>query len=386
MASARPVSWVEVDLAAIRHNIHQVQLATQGLPLMAIIKANAYGHGLVPVATAAITAGAVSLGVVSVEEALALRTAKVSAPVLVMNYVGTFLAKDLVRQAIVQDVHFAVFDLETAHYLNSLAGQLHKKVSLHIKVDTGTSRLGIAPSVVLDFITQIVELENLTVEGIFTHFARAEEDPRENTDQQLAVFASTISTLSAQGFNIPMVHAACSAAMLRGFSQSPLTLGRLGLSMYGLWPSEETMRDAAVGIQLKPALSWYTTVLQARPVARGTAIGYGATYRMPRDGVIATIATGYADGLNRHLSNKGAVVINGNRAPIRGRICMNLAMVEITDIAGVGPGTRVALLGGDSKAPISCEEFAAWCGTINYDVPTHINWSIPRYYKNAYAA
>lgn len=386
MGAARPVSWVEVDLAAIRHNIHQVQLATQGLPLMAIVKANAYGHGLVAVAAAAVDAGVAALGVVSIEEALALRAGGIALPILVMNHVGTFLAKDLVREAIAHDISFAVFDLATAHFLDRLAGEQDKKVQVHLKIDTGTARLGIVPDTAVEFATKLATLPHLALVGIFTHFARAEEDPRTHTETQLALFSTTVEALRHQGFAITHVHASCSAALLRGFAHRPLTLGRLGLAMYGLWPSEETTRDVAAPIQLKSALSWYSTVLQVKSMEKGAAIGYGATYRMPQAGRIATIATGYADGFDRHLSNSGAVVINGQRAPIRGRICMNLAMVEVTQIPAVAAGTTVALLGGDSAARITSEEFAAWCGTINYDVPTHINWSIPRYYKNAHAA
>lgn len=380
MRSTKPLTWLTIDGAAIRHNVRTFKRRTHGLGLYAVVKANAYGHGLLPVAKTALAAGCERLAVVSVEEALALRAGGVRAPILVLSYVGTFVAKDQLREAIKSDIAFAIFDLETAHLMNRLGGECKKRVAVHMKIDTGTTRLGVLPSVALDFAQQLKSLTHLMLEGCFTHFAQAEEDNLAPTEAQLKRFAAATGTLERAGFSIPQLHAACSAALLR-VSLGDLNWGRLGLSLYGLVPSP-AMQKALGKERLKPALSWYTTVIQVKGVAKGTGIGYGAHYRMPQDGAIATLAMGYADGMPRAHSNRGAVLVNGQRAPIRGNICMNLTMVDVSKIRNVRAGATVTVIGRDGKQEITCDEFAADCDTINYEVPTRINWTLPRLYKH----
>lgn len=376
-----PITWVEVNLSAIRHNIREIKRHTKGLPLMPVVKANAYGHGLVPVARACEDTGAEYLAVVSCEEGLALRKAKIALPILVLSYVGLFLPKDLVVEAIEKDIEFALFDLETAHFLSNMARRTKKKARVHIKVDTGTTRVGVYPKDFFAFYDQVKKLSGLKIAAVFTHFARAEETSSAPTEKQAKLLVAIQKELTRRNERSLIFHAACSAALMT-HPKSFFNMGRLGISLYGLWPSEEVEKKMSSKIKLKPALAWKTKVIQVKNVKKGTEIGYGGTYIAPHDIIIAVIAVGYADGYDRALSGKGKVIINGKLAPVRGRVCMNITMVEVTGIPNVHQGTKVTLIGQDGSQKISANNLADTEKTINYEVVTQINWKLPRFYKN----
>lgn len=377
---SQPVTWVEVDLSAIRHNIREVKRITKGLPLMPVIKANAYGHGLVPVAKACENIGVEYLAVVSCEEALELRRAGITLPILVLAYVGVFLPKHLVVDAIKQNVEFAVFDIETAHFLSSMATRVKKKVRIHMKVDTGTTRMGMYPREFIGMYEKIQALKNVQVVGVFTHFAQAEETLVAPTTKQVNSLRKIQKELTKKEKSKILFHAACSAALMK-HKNAFFDMGRLGISLYGLWPDPAVLAAMKGQVALKPALMWKTKVIQVKRVKKGTKVGYGGTYTAPRDIIIAVIAVGYADGFDRKLSNKGTVLVNGQKAPIRGRICMNVSMVEVTGIERVHPGTKVTLIGSDGGNVVSADDMAKICGTINYETVTRINWALPRFYK-----
>jgi alanine racemase len=371
---------VEVDLSAIKHNIREIKRHTKGLALMPVVKANAYGHGLVPVAKACEEVGVEYIGVVACEEALALRKAGIKTPLLVLSYVGVFLAKDTVLDAIRNNIDLTVFDLETAHFISNMARRLKKKAKIHMKIDTGTTRLGVYPKEFFDLFEKIQKLPGIQIAGVFTHFARAEETDPQPTRKQSQTLKKIKNELVARKTKNILFHAACSAALMT-HPESFFSLGRLGISLYGLWPSWEIEKKMSKIIHLKPALSWRSKVIQVKRVKKGTEIGYGATYRAPRDMMLAVIACGYADGFDRSLSNKAWVLINGKKAPVRGRVCMNIIMVEVTNIKNVHPGSKVTLVGRDGKEEISATSLARIEKTINYEVVTQINWTIPRFYK-----
>ncbi len=375
------VTWVEVDLSAIAHNIREIKRQTKGLPLMPVVKANAYGHGMVPVARACEKARVEYLGVISCEEALKLRRAKIQLPILVLSYVGLFLSKDLVVSCIEKNIEFSLFDLETAHFLSSMARRVKKKARIHIKVDTGTNRLGISPKNFFAFYDAVKKLPNVEIVGVFTHFAKAEEEDAKPTMRQTSSLAAIQKQLAKKEKKLPIFHAACSAALLSN-PKTFFSMGRLGISLYGLWPDASLQKKFSDKIFLKPALSWKSKVIQVKKVKKGGQIGYGGTYTAPRDIMIAVVACGYADGYDRGISNRGYVLIHGKKAPIRGRICMNIMMVEVTDIPKVHQGSKVTLIGVDGNQAITATQLGSFAKTINYEIVTRINWNLPRFYKN----
>lgn len=373
-----PVTWVEVDTNAIRHNIREIKRQTKGLPLMPIVKANAYGHGMVPVAKICEAMNVEYLGVISCKEAFELRQQGIKLPIAVLSYVGTFLPKDDVVRAIKLKIEFSLFDIETAHFLSNMARRAKVKVRVHLKVDTGTNRLGVPAKDFLAFFRQAQKLPYLEIVGIMTHFARAEETDTRPTMRQAGILQKLQREISKIHKKDIRFHAACSAVLL-SHNKIRFDLGRLGLALYGLWPST-SVEKRTKDVYLKPALAWKTKVIQVKNVKKGGAIGYGGTYIAPRDIIIAVLSLGYADGYDRKISNRGYVLIHGKRAPIRGRICMNLMMVEVTDIPKTHQGSKVTLIGTDGNETITVENIARWADTINYEVITRINWSLPRFY------
>ncbi len=381
VSKSEAVTWVEVDLGAVRHNIREVRRHTRGMALMPVVKAHAYGHGLVPIAKECEKNKVEYLAVISVDEALEIRKAHVATPILVLAYVGTFLPKIKVQEAIRKNIDFTVFDKETAHFLNAMAAREKKKARIHIKVDTGTTRIGLYPKEFFDFYSVVEKLSHVTVMGVFTHFANAEEDPALTLKQASALRKIQMQLLATRK-KVPYFHAAATGALLTN-EKTYFSLCRLGIGLYGLWPSDYIAKKMRGKVTLKPALSWKTKVIQVKKVKKGSKISYGGTYTAPHDIMVAVIACGYADGLDRAFSNKGHVLINGKKAPIRGRVCMNITMVEVTGIPKVHAGTKVTLIGKDGEQEITAEDLAAIRGTINYEIVTQINWTIPRFYKKS---
>jgi alanine racemase len=391
-------SWVEVDLEAIRRNLARIRSLVEPARILAVVKSEAYGHGLVPTARLAVQEGVWGLGVATVEEGLALRAAGLGQPVLVL---GPVLPAQM-DAAIEAGLALVVFDLPLAVELSRRALARGRRVPVHVKVDTGLGRLSVATDQAACFVQELRTLPGLDLEGIYSHLADAEGLDQSYTLLQYRRFRDCTEALERQGLCPPLRHLAGSAAAML-LAPTRLDLVRLGIAMYGLWPAAETRllmlardkdlhdiladqmengagTDALEGF-LVPALTWKTVVVQVKEVPAGSFVGYGCTFETRRPTRIAVLPLGYYEGYDRRLSNCAEVLIRGQRAPVVGRVCMNLTMVDVTDVPGASPGDEVVLLGQQGSARISAEEMAARVGTINYEVVTRIPRHIPRLYR-----
>ena len=376
------LSWVEVSKANLAHNIKEFRgLAGDDCLLCPCVKANAYGHGLVEAAKIFLEAGADWLAVNALYEAEELREAGIEAPIYIMGYT---LLGDLER-AVELDCRLVVYDRETIEKLGEVVsgGANAKPVNLHIKVETGNNRQGVPIEELPDFVKLIQKHDGLKIEGLATHFANI-EDPTDHSYAfaQIEKFKKAREIVEEMGVEVPMMHCANSAATIL-FPEVRMDMVRVGIASYGMWPSNETFVSYKQldknGFELKPALTWKTVVAQVKTVPGGEAIGYGCTCHTNRETKVAILPVGYYDGYDRGLSNTGYVLIQGKRAPILGRVCMNITMVDVTDIPDVALEDEVVLMGGDGQGgEISAEQYATWIGTINYEVTTRINDKIPR--------
>lgn len=376
------INWLEISRSAIKYNLKQFRkIIGSKVKLMAIVKSNAYGHRMISCAKIALNSEADWLGVVNLDEALELRRANIKSPILILSY---FPIKDLkqIREAIRVSVDLPVYDLKTAKLLSKTASKLGKLARIHIKVDTGTSRLGVLVKNALGFIKQVEKLSNLEIQGIFSHYASSESFDQTFTNKQVEKFRSLLERLKREGIEIPLAHTACSASTIVN-PQTHFDMVRIGISMYGLWSSEDTKRLAQKvrpDFNLKPVLAWKTRIIQIKQLPKGTTVGYGCTYKVKRPTKLAVLPCGYYEGYSRLLSNKGEVLVKGKRAKVLGRVCMNLIMVDVTNIPKVKVEDEVILIGKQGKEEITADEIAEKIGTINYEVVSRINSNLPRIY------
>lgn len=366
------LTWVEINSKAIRHNIKQFRkLVGPDVLLMPVIKANAYGHGFLNVAKICQQNREVDrICVANLDEAVNLIKNNILKPIIILSFFELNDRRNL-SLAIKNNVVFPIYDIKSAKILQRLGKKMNKKIKAHVKIDTGTSRVGILPDIALTFVEQISKFKNIEIEGLYSHFASSEEDAA-LTRQQFNIFKKVLLGLKKKGINPPIKHMACSAAsILHKFTHGNAV--RLGLSLYGLYPSSRSQKFA----DLKPALSWYTKIIQIKKIRIGVNVGYGGTFKTSRPTTLAIIPVGYWDGYDRRLSNRAFVLINKKRCPIVGRICMNLSMIDITHVK-TKVGDRVTLIGGKNKTKISADELANWAGTINYEIVDRINPLLPR--------
>lgn len=374
-----PLSWIELDAAAIACNIRKFRARLpEETRLMAVVKGEAYGHGMLQVARAALSAGADWLGVFHLGEAITLREAGIEAPVLVLGYVPR---ADL-AEAIRIEARITVSSLQTVEDASKAASVAGRPARLHLKLETGTHRLGLIDSDLDAVLEQIGGDPGLVLEGVHTHFANIEDTTEHGYARgQLSTFNDLLEKIRARGFQVPLPHTACTAAAIL-FPETYFEMVRIGIGQYGLWPSKETylsaMQEGVDALELQPAFTWKTLVAQVKQVPAGVYVGYGCTYRTTRPTRLAILPVGYANGYDRLLSNVGHVLIRGVRAPIRGRVCMNLTMVDVTDIADVTLEDEVVLLGRQADEVISAEQMAAWAQSINYEVVTRADPFAPR--------
>jgi alanine racemase len=364
------LNWVEVDLDALAHNVRDMKnWVGEPVTLMAVVKADAYGHGAVAVSRTALLNGAEWLGVSSVDEALELRESGIDAPILLLNYTPL----SLIQQALRQRLTVTLYDLEMARQYDRAAREIGLKLDVHVKVDTGMGRLGAMPKDVMALFRHVMTLRYLNADGIYTHFAAADEDP-EFTANQARIFKDTIvKPLRASGFNFRYIHAANSAGTLLS-KDYHFNMVRVGLAMYGLTPSQSVPLPA----NFRPAMSWKTVIAQVKTLPQGHSVGYGRTYTTQSEERIAIIPVGYADGLRRGPNNWGEVLIHGQRAPLVGRVSMEKAAINVSHIPGVSVGDEVVLLGRQGDNVITAESVAAKVGTINYEIVTGILPRVPR--------
>lgn len=376
------LQWIEINSSALEHNIQQFRNLIGSKKKMAVIvKANAYGHGILEISKLASKYGVDWLGVNSPEEAFFLRKNRINLPIILLGYVPL---SDL-KKAVENNLRLTVYNQETIDKLGEITSGIKRKAYLHIKLETGTHRQGIKGDALLQFIDRIKKCPYLIIEGISTHFANIEDTTDHSYAQsQLEKFNHYLNLLIKNNIKIPLKHTACSAATIL-FPKTYFNLVRAGIGIYGLWPSKETylscIQNQREPVNLKPVLTWKTKIVQIKKVPEGAFIGYGCTYKTTRPIHLAVLPVGYYDGYDRHLSNSSYVLVKGKRAPLRGRVAMNFITVDITDISGVKLEDEVVLLGQQDKETITAEYLASLCGTINYEIVTRINPLVPRLLK-----
>ena len=364
-------SQVTVDLGAVAANVRSIKaLVRHDVSLMAVVKANAYGHGAPEVARVAIRNGADLLAVANIAEALELRRAGIDAPILTLSYAPA----EAIPAAIESNVAVTVYDWEQARQYQSAAADNLGTLSAHIKVDSGMGRLGSLPGDAAELCNRVSNLPALRLAGIYTHFSSADADSQ-YTAEQLSRFAGLVTGLERNDFQFQYVHAANSAALLTKPS-SHLNLARPGLLLYGLNPLGRGKGPA----WLKPAMTWKTVIAQLKTLPGGSAVGYGNTYWTGGRERIAVLPVGYADGLRRSPRTWRAVLVRGQRAPLVGRVSMEKTTINVSHIPGAKAGDEVVLLGKQGDDEISADEIAAWLGSINYEVVTSIAPRAPRAY------
>lgn len=378
------VTWVKIDLGAYRHNIGELRRITRPeARLMAVVKADGYGHGALAVAKAALESGADCLGVARLHEALELREAGIEAPILIFGFtppeeIDTLLGFDLAQ---------AVFTADAAEALAAAATSKGRRARVHIKADTGMGRLGLlenepraeeatasAANHRFGEVSAIASLQGLEVEGLFTHFATADHADKTYANRQLQRFLELVDCLKQRGLEFPLNHAANSAALL-DMPDSHLDMVRPGIATYGLYPSAEVDQSR---VELKPVMEWQTRIIQVKQVPAGFGVSYGMTFRTPCPTTLATVAVGYADGLSRHLSSRGQMLVGGRRVPIVGRVCMDLTLLDVGEVPGVSVGDEAVILGRQGDEVLSADEMAATLGTINYEIVSTITSRVPR--------
>lgn len=364
--------WAEIDLAAIRHNISVLDAATGDAEVMGVVKGYAYGHGNPQTAVAMLQGGATRLGVARVAEGIHLREAGIDTPIHVLSEPPPQAVGAIVKHELTAAVYTEAF----ARALSDRASAENRRVPIHVKIDTGMHRVGMVAERALDLITKIAKLPSLDIEGVWSHFAVADVPDHPYTRKQLDLFADLADAIERSGIDIRYKHIANSAAAL-SFPESHLDLVRCGIASYGLWPG-----PAMQGIaDLKPALALRARIGLVKEVSAGTSLSYGLTYELQRNGRVATVAAGYADGYDRRLSGLADVLIGGRRFKVSGTVTMDQFMVDIGD-ADFAVGEAVTLIGADSGERISAEELAEQIGTINYEVTTRIPSRVPRIYLN----
>lgn len=367
------VTWAEIDLDAIAFNVRAFKRHVgERVELFAVVKANAYGHGSTPVARTALEAGATRLAVHRAIEAVELRRAGITAPILVMGYTPPSGAKMIVRHNLTP----SLITPEFAQAVSAEATHAGQVIPLHVKVDTGMGRYGLLPEEVVDFCRALTLLPGIKLEGLFTHFATADAADPAHVRRQLATFLQVTFAVEAAGIHIPLRHTANSAATMK-LSDSHLDAVRPGIAMYGMNPSDQWLP----AFEIRPALTLKSRVSRVRVLPSGSGISYGRTFITAHPTPVALVPVGYGDGYHRALSNKGSVLIHGQRAPILGRVCMDQFVVDITGIEGVQQDDQVVIVGRQGEAEIRAEEVAQLAGTINYEVTTSLLPRVARVYK-----
>lgn len=375
-------TWVEISESAYINNLNFFKkLISLETELAVVVKANAYGHGILEIAGIAAKNSVNFFCVHSLEEAESLRKTGFSQDILVMGPVP--LAR--LEKVIAMDLQLAIYNTETLHLLDEAGRKLNKLARAHLKLETGANRQGVTESDLNNFLDIFKKKKFIKLEAVYSHFANVEDASDGGySARQLEIFNTISDKIAKSGFVGFKKHIAASAAVLF-MPQTHFDMVRVGIGQYGLWPSEK-VKDSyekkhggkAIDGLLSPVMSWKTRISQIKQVSKGNFIGYGCSYQAKRDMVIAVLPVGYSDGYDRGLSNKGYVLIGGRKAPVAGRVCMNLTMADITDIKGVKLEDEVVLLGKQGNQEVSAEYLADLIGTINYEIVTRINWQIPR--------
>ena len=365
----------EIDLRAFRHNLQNLRnyLAPQ-TQIMAVVKADAYGHGAVPCARIAVASGADYLGAGVIEEGIELRKSGINTPILILGSIFANEVEDLVYY----DLATILCNLPLAQALSKEGRKQNKIVSVHIKLDTGMNRLGVSPKYSTTLLDQIHNLPNLKIEGISTHFSSADNEDISITQVQIEKFRTTLAKLK----NLPIVHCANTSALFR-IPESHFNMVRPGLILYGSLPSPSLNKVLSQkGNHFQPVMQWKSQIILIKPIAKGQPISYSGSFITRQNSLVATLPIGYADGLHRSLSNKIDVLIRGKRAPQIGNICMDMTLIDVTKIQGVEEGDEVVLFGEQEGQVIQVEEMAIKGETIPYEILCNVGKRVPRIYNN----
>ncbi len=370
-------TWAEIDLDALGHNMREIRKLTEA-KIMAVIKADGYGHGMVQAYRTLVKNGADCFAAATVKEAVDLRKSGATEPILVLGYVPG----DLAQMLLTHDIMPTVFDLESAHHFSGVAVAANKTMKIHIKLDTGMSRIGFATAPeameqTLNAIEQISKLPYIEIDGIFSHFSCSDTD-REYTKQQYDTFMTVCDYLQKRGVCIGMRHI-CNSAGIILEKEMHLDMVRPGVILYGLHPDTTTHGL----IDLKPVMRWCARITNIKTVKAGTTVSYGNTFTAERDMRIGTVCVGYADGYNRIMSSKAKMLVGGHIVNQIGRICMDQCMIDLTNVHTVSVGDIVTLMGTEEDACISAEQLAAWSGTINYEIVCGVGARVVRVYRPA---
>ncbi len=371
-----PLAFARIDLDAIRHNI---QTLKSRIPpkskFMAVVKADGYGHGAVQVAKKALNSGGDWLGVARLEEALELRDAGIDAPILVFGYIHP----DSLKTVVDKDLIATAYNLDMANTFSERATSFGKPVKLHLKIDTGMGRLGMIAKDndnILTDIETICRLPYIEANGIYTHFAAADTPDILYTEDQIKAFTSLLSDLKKQGIEFEVRHAANSAGIIN-FPSSHLDMVRAGISLYGCYPSN---KNEASKINLKPAMTLNSVITSVKEVPKGFNVSYAMTHQTTKKTRLASVPLGYADGFSRGFSSNGFMLVNGKKAPIVGRVCMDQIMIDVGDIPNVAPGDEVVILGTQGNKSQSAEDLAQRINTINYEIVSALTARVKKIY------
>lgn len=368
--------YAAVDLDAVCYNMEQMHRnLSPGTKMIGVIKTDGYGHGAVQIGHELEKMEYVSgYAVATAEEAFILRHAGLMKPILILGYTFPYCYEELIRQ----DIRPAVFREDTIEELAACARRLGKSAKVHVKVDTGMTRVGIRPDESgLAFVDKVLQTQGVELEGMFTHFARADEKDKTAATGQLTTMRAFMDRVERElGYRIPVKHCANSAGLIE-MREADMDAVRAGITLYGLWPSAEVSRDI---VKLRPVLSLRTHIVYIKEVEAGVPVSYGGTYVTPKRMRVATIPVGYGDGYPRGLSGRGSVLIRGRRAPILGRVCMDQFMVSVEDIPDAAEGDEVTLIGTDGGQQITMEELGELSGRFNYELACSLGRRIPRVY------
>ena len=369
----RPV-WAEIDLDKIAFNMRNIKNVAGDREVIAVIKADAYGHGAVELAEVLLENGASRFAVAIITEAIELRESGIKAPIMILGYTPIEFGEDLIKY----DIEQTVYDLEYAKQLSEIALKMGKKAKIHIALDTGMGRIGFMPNEEsLNEVLEIASLDGIETVGIFTHFSTADEEDKEYTNYQFAKIQNFIKMLLNNGVNIPIKHVSNSGAII-DLPETYLDAVRAGIILYGYYPSNEVNKER---LSIEPALTLKAKIGHVKKLEKGMYVSYGRTFKTERDSIIATLPIGYADGYSRLLSGKAKVIVNGKFANVIGRICMDQCMIDVTDVGEVKVGDEVIILGEYRELKFNADDMAELIGTINYDILCMIKHRVPRIYK-----
>lgn len=367
--------WAQIDLSAVRYNMKSMHrnISTQ-TQMIGVLKTDAYGHGAVPIMRELERMSYVwGYAVAAFEEAVQLREAGAKKPILLLGYVFPYCYRQLAEM----EIRPACFREDMLKELSEAAAEAGRDIKIHIALDTGMGRIGISPDDRgLSFVRKALSTEHIQVEGMFTHFSKADEEGRENTDRQIALYRSFERRVRTElNYCIPLCHCSNSAGII-AYPEANMNIVRAGITLYGLWPSAQVRQDI---VPLNPVMSLYSHIVYLKEVGPGVSVSYGGTYTTTAEKTrIATIPVGYGDGYPRSLSNKGYVLICGRKARILGRVCMDQMMVDVTDIPEAAEGSKVTLIGSDGSEKISMEALGDASGRFNYELACDINKRVPR--------